>query len=166
MEGASIVVRGRTVMLPLPQLIAACLLVMVVSGAIGWYLRPSGEGNERQLIPSGSILAQEGSGPVVGLEPVDDGLWRESGNELAAVRWEEAVNNQEAVYRQMRAQIDTTTVRVLEKNLGLLDRSIDEIREAREDDPENPLWNNRLADNLRRKLRLLRWASSISTRET
>jgi hypothetical protein len=66
----------------------------------------------------------------------------------------------------MKSQIDTTTVRVLEKNLGLLDQSIDEIREARDEDPENPLWNNRLADSLRRKLRLLRWASSISTRET
>lgn len=163
---ASTPARRRTVSLPVPQLIAACLAVMVVSAAIGWFARPTEAPLSMQSEVGESLLAQDGDGSAVEMEPIDDGLWRESGNEVAAVRWEEAVQDQEAVYRQMRSQIDTTTVRVLEKNLGLLDRSIDEIREARDEDPENPLWNNRLADNLRRKLRLLRWASSISTRET
>lgn len=164
-RGASKQHMNRGVNLPLPQLIAACLVVMVVSAAIGWYARPVGD-DSLKPIRDGVILAQDRGTPGVKMQPVDDDLWRESGNELAAVRWEEAVRDQEFVYRQMKSQIDTTTVRVLEKNLGLLDQSIDEIREARDQDPENPLWNNRLADGLRRKLRLLRWASSISTRET
>jgi len=155
----------RAVNLPLPQLIAACLVVMVVSAAIGWYAHPAGD-DALKPVRDGVILSQEESTPGVKMRPVNDDLWRESGNEVAAVRWEEAVRDQEYVYRQMKSQIDTTTVRVLEKNLGLLDQSIDEIREARDQDPENPLWSNRLADGLRRKLRLLRWASSISTRET
>jgi negative regulator of sigma E activity len=155
----------RTVVLPVPQLIAACLVVMVISAAAGWSLRPSG-GDDTRPVQDGVIVAQPEQSTRVAIRPMDDGLWQESGNELAAVRWEEAVRDQELVYRQMKSQIDTTTVRVLEKNLGLLDQSIDEIREARDEDPENPLWNNRLADSLRRKLRLLRWASSISTRET
>lgn len=156
----------RTVSLPIPQLVAACLAVMVLSAAIGWFARPTGGGGVLQPEAGGEFLAEESSSSAVEMEPMNDDLWRESGNEVAAVRWEEAVRDQEVVYRQMVSQIDTTTVRVLEKNLGLLDRSIDEIREARDEDPENPLWSNRLADNLRRKLRLLRWASSISTRET
>ena len=155
----------RAVVLPLRQLIAACLAVMVISAAAGWWLRPGGDDGIKP-IRDGVIVAQEESTPGVVMQPMDDDVWRESGNELAAVRWEEAVRDQEYVYRQMKSQIDTTTVLVLEKNLGLLDQSIDEIREARDQDPENPLWNNRLADSLRRKLRLLRWASSISTRET
>lgn len=157
---------ARTVRLEVPQLVAAGLALMILSGALGWFARPRDESGALGPGADSPARVAEHNGSAVEFEPVDDGLWRESGTELAAVRWEEAVESQEAVYRQMRSQIDTTTVRVLEKNLGLLDRSIEEIKEARQEDPGNPLWNNRLADSLKRKLRLLRWASSISTRET
>ena len=38
--------------------------------------------------------------------------------------------------------------------------------EAQDEDPSSPLLDNRLAESIRRKFRLLRWASNISTRET
>jgi hypothetical protein len=160
-------VRGRlrrTVHLPLAQVVAAGLAVMIVSGAVGWFVRPL-PSTTAAPTPTVSPRADGPSGDAVELRPLDDALWRGGGFEVAAMRWEEAVREQEEVYRRHRAALDTTTVQVLERNLGLIDQSLAEIQEAKEQDPGNPLWNNRLVEGLRRKLRLLRWASSISTRE-
>jgi anti-sigma factor RsiW len=63
-----------------------------------------------------------------------------------------------------RAQLDTSTIRVLEKNLAIIDSAIAEARRALDQDPNNNYLNHHLADTMRRKADLLRRASALGAR--
>ena len=63
--------------------------------------------------------------------------------------------------RDHRAQLDTTTVRVLEENLATIDRAIAEAQEALAADPANHYLNAHLAATLRTKVRLLNRATAL-----
>jgi len=63
-----------------------------------------------------------------------------------------------------RTELDTGTVRVLEKNLAIIDSAIAEARRALAQDPGNNYLNHHLADTMRRKADLLRRASALGVR--
>ncbi|HEX5581665.1 MAG TPA: hypothetical protein VFX39_08820, partial [Gemmatimonadaceae bacterium] len=64
---------------------------------------------------------------------------------------------------QRRASLDTSTVRVLETNLGIVDRAIRESRDALLRDPSNPLLTRQLTDALDEKLEVMRTAVLVSS---
>ncbi|HEY0969613.1 MAG TPA: hypothetical protein VGE02_01415, partial [Gemmatimonadales bacterium] len=64
---------------------------------------------------------------------------------------------------QRRAALDTSTVRVLETNLDIIDRAIRDSREALARDPASPLLNRQLTDALDEKLELMRTAVLVSS---
>jgi hypothetical protein len=67
----------------------------------------------------------------------------------------------ERVLEQGRGTLDTTTVRVIERNLALIDRAITDARRALAADPGNTYLNAHLARTMRRKIDLLRQAATI-----
>jgi hypothetical protein len=66
--------------------------------------------------------------------------------------------------RENRAQLNDSTVRILEKNLAIIDSAIAEARRALDADPNNNYLNHHLADVVRRRADLLRRVSSIGVR--
>ena len=60
-----------------------------------------------------------------------------------------------------RGTLDTTTVRIIEQNLAVIDRAIADARRALAADPGNAYLNAHLAGTMRRKIDLLRRAATI-----
>jgi len=76
------------------------------------------------------------------------------------------VANLERVLAQGRGRLDTATVRVIAKNLGIIDRAIRDAQSALAADPANSYLNLHLAQEMRRKLELLRQAAALAGAQT
>ena len=63
-------------------------------------------------------------------------------------------------------RLDSTTVRVLERNLGVIDTAIAQARRALAADPGSAYLNHHLADTMQRKLELLRQATALTGART
>ena len=61
-----------------------------------------------------------------------------------------------------RGRLDTATVRVIERNLRIIDRAIRSAQSALAADPANSYLNLHLAQEMRRKLELLRQAATLA----
>jgi hypothetical protein len=72
----------------------------------------------------------------------------------------------ERVLAQGRGRLDSATVRVIEKNLGIIDRAIRDAQSALAADPANSYLNLHLAQEMRRKLELLRQAAALAGART
>jgi anti-sigma factor RsiW len=59
-------------------------------------------------------------------------------------------------------RLDSTTVRIVRKNLAIIDRAIADARIALRNDPGNAYLNFHLADTMRRKVELLRRVNDIA----
>jgi len=59
-------------------------------------------------------------------------------------------------------RLDTATVRIVRKNLAVIDRAISEARMALRNDPGNAYLNLHLANTMRRKVDLLRRVNDIA----
>jgi hypothetical protein len=74
-----------------------------------------------------------------------------------------AVSDLERILREERDRLDPRTVLIIERNLKAIDDAINEARMALNDDPANPFLNSHLADARRRKLDLLRQATTLAS---
>jgi tetratricopeptide (TPR) repeat protein len=132
----------------LPQLAAAGIALMVLSGGLVWMAR---SGDPRADFES--INAQSGPRPVTPMiapANFDD------------PHYDEAIADLERTLEAGRTKLDPETVRVLEENLGAIDRAIDQCRRALATDPANVYLNTHLADARQRKLALLRRATTLA----
>jgi tetratricopeptide (TPR) repeat protein len=128
----------------MPQLIAAGLALMVMSGGGVWVLQHGGRATE---VPSVVAFAP-GADPIV---PAS----------LADPRYDEAIADLEQALQAGRADLDPGTIKILETNLDAIDKAIDQSRRALAADPANVYLNNHLADARQRKLALLRRATAL-----
>lgn len=135
--------RGRRFSFSLPQLVAAGIVLAVLSGGTVWWARPG---------------APEGT-PAVATAPTGDA--RTVG--LRGTSYDGAIADLERVLAERRGQLDTATVRVIEQNLRVIDRAIERSRQALAADPTNPYLNDHLAETQRRKLELLRTVTALAT---
>jgi hypothetical protein len=69
-----------------------------------------------------------------------------------------------AIVTQRRADLDSTTIAVLEKNLELIDRAIAESRAALQRDPASEFLADRLARAMTKKVAILRTAALLPAR--
>jgi anti-sigma factor RsiW len=83
-----------------------------------------------------------------------------------AAVYDQEITSMRSVLRERRGQLDTATVRVLERNLKLIDEAITESRAALARDPESGLLADELTRAMRRKLELLRTAAAMPARST
>ena len=128
----------------LPQLAAAGIALMALSGAAAWLLHPAG---------TAMVLTHQPAPVVV---PVAAGSARP-----AARSYDVAVAELQQVLAQNRGRLDTTTVRVIEQNLATIDRAIAQAQRALAVDSANIYLNSHLAETMRRKLELLRQAAAL-----
>ena len=125
----------------LPQLVAAGLALMVLSGGMVWLARLGG--------PQTDFPAISAETPPVRLANFADGAY------------EAAVLDLQQTLDAGRSSLDPETIRVLEENLRSIDRAIAQCREALAADPANVYLNTHLAGARTRKLDLLRRAASL-----
>src|SRR5687767_11893430 len=136
--------RGRRWSFSLPQLAAAAILLMTLSGGTVWLFRSPA------LSPAARVTA-----------PLPAGTPAMNASTTASQSYAAAVADLERVLATGRAQLDTTTVRVIEQNLAAIDHAIAEAQRALVADPANMYLNSHLAETMRRKLDLLRQAATL-----
>jgi anti-sigma factor RsiW len=129
----------------LPQLVAAGLALMVLSGGAVWL---SQFGGRTTSLPP---VAAAPTSPEPAVTPVG----------LTNPRYDEAVRELEDALDAGRSQLDPETVKILESNLQAIDQAIDQSRRALEADPANGFLYSHLAEARQRKLALLRRASLL-----
>ena len=134
---------ARRVSLSLVQLAAAAVLLVLVSGGAVW------------LWSGPHLEAGVGRPAVVAVEARVPA-------HLADADYDAAVRDLRDVLSKGRGRLDTTTVRILEQNLALIDRAIAQARRAVADDPGNVYLNSHLAQTRMRKLELLRRAAAMA----
>ena len=130
----------------LPQLAAAGIALMTVSGGTAWMLSNSARPDTVSsvvVVPSGTPAATVAARPS------------------AAQSYAAAVADLEQVLDEGRGKLDSTTVRVIEQNLAAIDRAIAEAQKALAADSANMYLNTHLAETMRRKLDLLRQAAAL-----
>jgi len=122
-----------------PQLVAAGLALMVVSGGGVWVLQHGGRNTDLPRLAATSDAA-----PAV--VPVA----------LADPRYDEAIADLQQALEAGRARLDPGTIRILEANLDAIDTAIEQSRRALATDPANVYLHSHLAEARQRKLALLR----------
>lgn len=128
----------------LPQLAAAAgVLILLAAGAVSVVLR-------NQAPP----VAVNGSSITPRIIPV------------TTPRLDAAVTELEEALRAGRGRLDSTTVRVIEQNLAIIDGAIAEALRALERDPANSFLNRHLTNQKLRKLDLLRRANELAAAGT
>jgi predicted anti-sigma-YlaC factor YlaD len=81
----------------------------------------------------------------------------------AAERFDAAVGRLERALAAGRDVLDSGTVQVIERNLAVIDAAIADARRALDTDPASPYLNHHLAQQMRRKVELLRRANGLVT---
>jgi anti-sigma factor RsiW len=138
---------GRRWTFSLPQLAAAAIFLMTLSGSAVWLLRSS------SVSPATRPIA---AAPAPVALPVAINAPNSVSQSYAA-----AIADLERVLAGGRGQLDSTTVRVIEQNLAAIDRAIAQAQQALVADPANLYLNTHLAETMRRKLDLLRQAATL-----
>src|SRR3989442_775319 len=128
-----------------PQLIAASVALIVLSGGATWLLR-----------------SRAATTPVAIAPPQAQWLT------AADRRYETTVAELQGALVEGRrtGRLDSTTVRILERNLATIDTAIAQARRALAADPGSAYLNPSLAGTLRRKLELLRLATALTGTQT
>jgi anti-sigma factor RsiW len=130
----------------LPQLAAAAGVLMAVSGGAMWFAL--GGVDPVAPVSSAAPEVRDATSPAV----------------LAASErpsYESAIADLEQALAGSRSQLDTATVRVLERSLATIDRAIEEARSAVERDPANPYLHRHLDGAMRKKMDILRRAVTV-----
>ena len=141
--GAGSAPARRRLTFSVPQLLAAGIALAVLSGGSAWLLHPDS--------PRVAVTPAQGTVPVATV-----------GSTGASARnYDSAVDDLERILAEGRGRLDSTTVRVLEQNLALIDRAIAQAQRAVAADSANVYLNSHLAETMRRKIDLLRQAAAL-----
>ena len=139
----------RRVSFSIPQLAAASVAIMLMS-AVTRYM----------LVKSDDTAA-------VATAPQPAAATLTSSPARAVTRnYDAAVQELETVLERNRNQLDSTTVRVLEQNLAIIDRAITEARTALGQEPANPYLSRYLDQAMQKKVQLLQRATSVMRAQT
>lgn len=131
----------------IPQLVAASVALMVLSGATAWVLSESGLGRAAE-----SVVAEGGAGPA--------GLTAAA--RFAGSDYDAAVSELQRIVAERRDMLDEETVRTIEENLLVIDRAIGQARRALELDPASTYLNEHLVTTMQQKLEFLRQAARMA----
>lgn len=144
----------RYVSITWSQLALAASLLMAVTVSLTWL-----------------VARQPAVSPAAGgdqmVHAVSEPMGSASGNlqkaNFADAQFDAAVADLENILQDERDRLDPRTVMVIERNLRTIDQAIREARDALDRDPANTYLNSHLADARRRKLDLLRHATTLAS---
>lgn len=142
--GQVVDIRSRRFSFSVPQLIAASIALILLSG-IGMWLAL-------------------GSRQTVVVTPKPDSGWIPIN--VSTRPTDAAIADLQDVFERNKSKLDTSTVRVVQQAFTTIDRAIAEARSALQSDPSNAYLNLHLADTMRRKLELLRRVNAIATAQS
>lgn len=134
------------VSLTFPQLAAAAVLLMLLSGGLVLWLQRDAPQPDTRVADS--------------VPPVADGIVPAS---LADASFDNAVADLGRILAAGRGRLDPETVRVLEETLATIDGAIEQSRQALEADPANAFLHSHLVSARQRKIALLRRATALTT---
>jgi hypothetical protein len=130
----------------MPQLAAAALVLMTLSGGAVWLLqRPAAPGIAGTIVHS---AAPDAAARLVGSEPV-----------TGDVAYDRDVVELEQLLAEHRDRLDPATIEVIERSMDSIDRAIEDARAALQADPANPHLHRQLDSTMRKKVALLRRAT-------
>jgi hypothetical protein len=146
------VTTARRVVFTLPQLALAATLLIAVASGLTWMIAqaPAAPDSTGPVIQAYGVPEEETQGQIVQAN-------------FADAQFNAAVDDLERILRDERDRLDPRTVLIIERNLKAIDAAINEARMALNDDPANPYLNSHLADARRRKLDLLRTATTLAS---
>jgi hypothetical protein len=142
----------RVISLSLPQIAAAAVVLMALSGGLVWMLRP----------PTPPPTQQAGVAPI---RPGDRAPGTALPVSFADETYDRAVSDLQRALEEGRGRLDPGTVQIIEKNLAAIDAAIVQAQRALESDPSNTYLNTHLVEARRRKLALLRRINGITDPE-
>jgi hypothetical protein len=143
----------RRIAFTVPQLMAASIALVMISGAGAWLAFSHGSNRDIALTQSPRRGDTAAAATVSWVSRADP-------------KYDARVAELQKALDQGRGRLDSNTVRVIEKNLDIIDAAIGEARRALAADPANQYLNVHLADTMRRKLELLRQASALVNART
>lgn len=162
---------GRRVSFTVPQLVAAGLALMVVSGGGVWVINHGGAVTSSQGVATQAAAAPAGGAQAGGAQASGaqaSGAQAPDTNAVPASfadpRYDEAIADLQQTLQDGRGQLDPQTVRIVEANLDAIDKAIEQCRDALAKDPANLYLHNHLAEARQRKLELLRRAAAMVTK--
>jgi anti-sigma factor RsiW len=129
-----------------PQLLAASIALMLMSGGGAWLAL-------RSNATSTPVAQREVVSPAPGASNV--ARWRVQ-SDMAIVELQDALALNES-------KLDTATVRIVRENLAVIDRAISQAQHALKRDPGNTYLNLHLAKAMRQKIELLRRANALAS---
>lgn len=137
---------ARRLSFSVPQALAAGIALMIVSSGAVWL----------------SLRGHQAGGSQSSGDPVNEINigWTHSVDHAVGP----VVDSLRRILGENRAQLSDSTVRILEKNLAIIDSAIAEARRALDADPNNNYLNHHLADVVRRRADLLRRVSTLGAR--
>ncbi len=174
--------KPRTWTFTAPRLALAASLLIALSGGLTWMSMNArspqlavGTGPATGVTPGGEPVAGETGDPIASRtrpngttarRPAADPAVEATGSPAMAAgfdvaRYEATISELEQVLITHRAELDTSTVRVIEQNLAIIDGAVEEARRALAADPASRYLNTHLASQLRRKAQLLRQATTL-----
>lgn len=147
--------RRRRIAFSIPQLAAAGIALMALSAGTAVVMMRGGPGRTAVGPAAGpgaeSRVAVSNPGGRAAVSPADQ----------AMQSYAPAIRDLETVLATRRSQLDTSTVRVLEQSVRVIDAAIEQARQALAQDPNNRYLNSHLQRALDRKLDLLRRAATL-----
>jgi len=148
----------------MPQLAAAAVLLMAVSGGAVWTLRNAGSASPTTLAAgSGHAPSAPAAGPGGStVRPTEFTTVRPT----AEQSYDAAVADLEQVLKEGRGRLDDRTLKIVEKNLATIDSAVTQARRAVEQDPANAYLNSYLAHTMRRKIDLLRQVVALTSAQS
>jgi tetratricopeptide (TPR) repeat protein len=140
--------RGKSFTFSMPQLAAAAVTLVALSSGVAWQI--AGGFSARQAEPAAPVAQAPAKADLL------------LASRIANNDYESAIAQLERVLEVGRERLDTATVRKVEEKLALIDKAIDEARQALSTDPSNAYLNRHLAGTMRRKLDLLRRTAALT----
>ena len=181
---------SRRISFSLPQLAAAAVLLMALSGGVVWFIvsRPEGlhynQSNAGVQVPrsdgsSADVQVPGNGGSSADLPPSREAsadrrslgeggqVRRDDDVQAASVtfadqQYDAAVADLEGAVHKGRGRLDANTIAIVEHNLQIIDQAIAQARQALGADPANGYLSSHLVEARRRKLDLLRRAAALS----
>lgn len=138
--------RRRRLSFSMPELLAASVALMLFSGSAGlWFAR-----RQASTAPTSAVAA-----PTMSAVAVPAGTRSAAGYSAALLELEQEL-------ARNRDLLDSTTIRVVDEKLALIDRAIAEAERALATDSSDTYLHSHLAQTRLRKLELLRRAAALT----